>query len=104
MRGKEKGMNICISPTNTTVIPVTFTGDDHPDCVKTQPTSIMPDEVPFYIPLHPKETKPYKCPVCDGTGYTLKPPLSEPNQWTNFGEEPYKCHACEGKGVLWHYA
>ncbi len=87
----------------TIVIP-TQTGDSHPDCVPCQPTSIMPDEVPFYIPLAPKETKPYKCPVCNGSGHTFKPPLADPNQWTNFGEAPYLCHVCEGKGVLWHYA
>jgi hypothetical protein len=76
------------------------TGNDHPDCVKIQPTSIVPDESQFYIPL--KETKPFKCPVCDGTGHTYKPPLADPNQWTNYGESPYRCHACSGTGVVWN--
>lgn len=32
--------------------------------------------------------KPYKCPVCDGSGNFLLPPFKD-------------CHGCNGKGTIW---
>lgn len=44
-----------------------------------------------------KEKKPYKCPVCEGTGKVSRPPWIAGNiyQWVS------TCQACSGSGVIW---
>ena len=49
------------------------------------------------------DKKPYKCPVCDGTGKVSRPPhiAGDISEWVDSQTGPYPCQACEGKGVIW---
>lgn len=57
-------------------------------------------QVEYYPPLPPKQ--PYKCPVCEGTGTTLRPPgvPGDSREWISDGTV-YPCKACGGTGVVW---
>lgn len=46
---------------------------------------------------------PHKCPVCDGTGLTNRPPYIPGDQptWVSSDTGPYTCKVCKGEGVLW---
>ena len=53
--------------------------------------SIKNVEKLFYDELHrirERDKKPYKCPVCDGTGSAYFANIKD-------------CHVCEGKGIIW---
>ncbi len=53
----------------------------------------------YYVSL----SQPYKCPVCQGSGYVGYPPgtdLSLPG-FTASQPGPWKCAPCNGSGVLW---
>jgi DnaJ-class molecular chaperone len=42
----------------------------------------------------PPPRRPYKCPVCDGTGKVWQRSDS-----TGINKQP--CHACKGTGIVW---
>lgn len=46
--------------------------------------------------------RPYKCPVCDGTGLVSRPHYvaGDAKTWTSNNTGPYKCTACHGSGVI----
>lgn len=47
--------------------------------------------------------KPHKCPVCDGTGLTVRPPYvaGDQNSWVSNSTGPYPCKVCKGEGLAW---
>ena len=47
------------------------------------------------------EKKPYKCPVCSGTGLVSYPPGFCVEYWSGGTAGPWTCRACNGSGVLW---
>lgn len=58
---------------------------------------------PSFIEGQPGEQKPYKCPICDGTGLVSRPPGVAGDQETQVDNQtgPYECRPCLGSGVLW---
>lgn len=46
---------------------------------------------------------PHKCPCCDGTGLTIRPPwiAGDINTWYDSNAAPYPCKACNGTGIVW---
>ena len=48
-------------------------------------------------------SRPYKCPVCDGSGKVGRPPWVAGDQRVfSAGETgPWPCRACNGSGILW---
>jgi DnaJ-class molecular chaperone len=46
-----------------------------------------------------QESKPYKCPVCDGCGNTKGQIEPMPNY--EFSMKYATCHSCEGNGIVW---
>ena len=50
--------------------------------------------------------EPHKCPVCDGTGLTSRPPgiSGDLNGWPATDAAPHNCRTCGGAGVLWRGA
>jgi len=48
-------------------------------------------------------TAPHKCPVCNGTGVTFRPPwvAGDVNEWTASANGPFPCRACNGTGIVW---
>ena len=49
------------------------------------------------------EKKPYKCPVCSGSGKVSRPPhlAGDVNTWSSSNAEPYPCHSCKSTGIIW---
>jgi hypothetical protein len=43
-----------------------------------------------------------KCPCCDGTGLTTRPPWVPGDQpyWTDSNAGPYTCGKCQGSGMF----
>jgi len=46
---------------------------------------------------------PHRCPVCDGTGLTNRPPGIAEDQctWGTSNSSPFPCFTCDGKGMIW---
>lgn len=47
--------------------------------------------------------KPYKCPVCEGTGIVSRPPhvAGDVKYWADSSSGPYPCRTCQGTGIVW---
>ena len=47
--------------------------------------------------------KPYKCPVCDGTGKVSRPSYlaGDLQEWSGSSSGPFSCQACVGSGIVW---
>lgn len=55
----------------------------------------------------PKTTnRPFKCPVCDGTGLVSRPPdvAGDQQSWGGTSAGPWSCRACGGAGIVWRSA
>lgn len=80
-------------------MPVTFTYRDpcaRPECQGTG-GCVCPKVWPPPVP-----SKPYKCPVCDGSGKVSRPPHipGDVASWTS-NEAVFECNTCTGSGVVW---
>jgi hypothetical protein len=62
------------------------------------------DNPSYHIPWVFSEKKPHKCPVCNGTGKTCRPPHipGDIHDWTSGGTEEYICNTCKGTGIVWN--
>lgn len=49
------------------------------------------------------DTKPHKCPICNGTGLVSRPPGVAGDQVTfsSTSTGPWACIACNQTGIIW---
>ena len=49
------------------------------------------------------DRRPFKCPVCDGTGKVSRPPwmAGDVQGWSAADADPYECGSCAGSGIVW---
>lgn len=70
-------------------------------CICKETTPAFP-EIGTSIRYTPKELKPYKCPVCVGTGLVSVPPgVAGDHGFTSTGTGPWECGACKGNQIIW---
>mgnify|MGYP001595488580 CR=1 FL=1 len=57
----------------------------------------------YMIKRNCQSSKPYKCPICNGTGLVSRPPYiaGDVSLWSASNQITWGCPACKGAKIIW---